>query len=260
MGFIEDIENMPNEYEYSRQFFQRYYTPGNCVLLLVGDLDMNATMALIQKYYGTWKAPNNPAPVPAEPEQTAQKTAQITWDNATLPYVCVSFKMPAFDTKTKDSAALDLAASLLFDETSPLYQELVIRDQKVEELSVYAPFRRDPGLFMVFAKVKDPAQLDAVSERIYQTAEAAAKTPVDAKRLADVKSNVKYSFAMSLSTARSVAGNLTSFIGLTGDPTLINEMYRRYDEVTPQDLMRVAGTYLTRPRSTEVTLTGGAAQ
>jgi zinc protease len=125
---------------------------------------------------------------------------------------------------------------------------------------VYAPFRRDPGLFMVFAKVKDPGQLDAVTERIYQTAEAAAKTPIDARRLADVKSNVKYSFAMSLSTARSVAGNLTTFIGLTGDPTLINDMYRRYDEVTPQDLMRVANSYLTRVRSTDVTLKGGAAQ
>ena len=136
----------------------------------------------------------------------------------------------------------------------------MIRDQKVEELSVYAPFRRDPGLFMIFAKVKDPAQLDAVRERIYQTAEAAAKNPIDAKRLTDVKSNVKYSFAMSLNTARAVTANLTQFIGLTGDPAMINEMYRRYDEVKPDDLMRVAGMYLTRARSTEVTLTGGGTQ
>lgn len=260
MGFIEDIQNMPNQFEYSREFFHRYYTPGNCVVLIVGDFDIEATYKLIQKYYGPWKSPNNPAPVPAEPEQTAARSAKISWDNATLPYVCVSFKMPAFDTKTKDSAALDLLASLMFDETSPLYQELVIRDQKVEELSVYTPFRRDPGLFMVFAKVKDPAQLDAVRERIYQTAEDAAKTPVDAKRLADVKSNVKYSFAMSLNTAARVAGTLVQFVGLTGDPAAINEMYRRYDEVKPADLTRVAGTYLTRARSTEVTLTGGGTQ
>jgi zinc protease len=260
MGFIEDIEDMPNQYEYSREFFSRYYTPGNCVVLIVGDFDVEGTYKLIQKYYGPWKSPNNPAPVPAEPEQTAARSAQITWDNATLPYVCVSFKIPAFDARTKDTASLDLLASLLFDETSPLYQELVIRDQKVEELSVYAPFRRDPGLFMIFAKVKDPAQLDAVRERIYQTAEAAAKTPVDARRLTDVKSNVKYSFAMSLNTARAVTANLTQFIGLTGDPAMINEMYRHYDEVKPEDLMRVAGTYLTRARSTEVTLTGGGTQ
>jgi zinc protease len=258
MGFIQDIEDMPNQYEYSRDFFRRYYTPGNCVVLVVGDFDTEATYNLINKYYSPWKAPAAEVKVPAEPEQTAAKSAHVAWDNATLPFVCVSFKIPAFDAKTTDSAALDLLASLLFDETSPLYQELVIRDQKVDELSVYAPFRRDPGLFMVFAKVKDPAELEAVRERIYQTAEAAAKTPVEAKRLTDVKSNVRYSFAMSLDTARSVAGHLTRFIALTGDPAVINETYRRYDEVKSQDLMRVAGAYLTRVRSTEVTLTGGA--
>jgi zinc protease len=258
MGFLQDIEDMPNQFAYSREFFRRYYAPQNCVVLVVGDFDLEGVFGLIRKYYAPWKASADPAPVPAEPAQAGTRSAHVDWNNATLPYVCVSFKIPAFDPKTKDSAALDLLSSLLFDETSPLYQELVIRDQKVEELYVYSPFRRDPGLFMVFAKVKDPAHLEAVSGRIYQTVEQAAKTPVDAKRLADVKSNVRYSFAMSLDTARSVAGHLTRIIGLTGDPASINELYRRYDEVKSEDLMRVAGTCLTRERSTEVTLTGGA--
>ena len=258
MGFLKDIEDMPNQHAYSHDFFRRYYTPSNCVVLVVGDFNPDATLALVRQYYSAWNVPPSDVKVPAEPEQPEARSAHVDWKNATLPYVCVSFKIPAFDAKTKDSAALDLLASLLFDETSPLYQELVIRDQTVEELSVYAPFRRDPGLFMVFAKVKDPARLDGVSTRIYQTVEHAAKTPVDPKRLADVKSNVRYSFAMSLDTARSVAGHLTRILGLTGDPSSLNELYRRYDEVQPDDLMRVAGAYLTRPRSTEVTLTGGA--
>ena len=258
MGFLKDIEDMPNQFAYSRDFFQRYYTPSNCVVLVVGDFDIEGTFGLIKKYYAPWKVAASDVKVPAEPEQTAARSAHVDWNNATLPYVCVSFKIPAFDAKTKDSAALDLLSSLLFDETSPLYQELVIRDQKVEELSVYFPFRRDPGLFMVFAKVKEPSQLEAVRERIYQTTEDAAKTAVDAKRLADVKSNLRYSFAMSLDTARSVAGHLTRVIGLTGDPASLNELYRRYDEVKADDLKRVAGAYLTRARSTDVTLTGGA--
>ena len=258
MGFLEDIKDMPNQYAYSLEFFKRYYTPSNCVLLVVGDFDLEATYRLIQKYYSPWKVPAYEPQVPAEPEQKEPRSAHIDWDNPTLPYVAVAFKMPAFEVRTKDSAALGILGSLLFDENSPLYQELVIRDQKVEELYAYAPLRRDPGLFMVFARVKDPAQLGAVRERIFQVAEEAGKNPVDAARLRDVKSNVRYSFAMSLDTASSVAGQLARYIGLAGDPTVINELYRRYDEVSQDDLMRVASTYLTRARSTEVTLTGGA--
>ena len=85
-----------------------------------------------------------------------------------------------------------------------------------------------------------------------------AKTPVDAQRLSATKSNIRYSFAMSLDTAQSVAGHLTRVIALTGDPATLNDLYRRYDEVTQDDVKRVAATYLTRARSTAVTLTGGA--
>jgi len=258
MGFLADIKDMPNQYGYSLQFFQRYYTPSNCVVLVVGDIDVEKTFTLIGKYYDGWKVPPYTPEIPLEPEQKEVRPSHIDWDNPTLPYVAVAFKVPAFSAKTRDSAAIDILSELLYESTSPLYQALVIDEQKVDELSVYVPSRRDPGLFLVYARVKDPAHMDEVRDRIYAAAEDAGRTAVDEKRLADVKSNIRYSFAMSLDTARSVARHLTFFIGLTGDPSTINEMYARYDEVTPADLQQTAATYLTRPRSTVVTLTGGS--
>jgi zinc protease len=258
IGFLADIQDMPNQYAYSLEFFRRYYTPSNCVVLVVGDIDAESTFKMIQKYYGPWNVPAYEATIATEPEQTAAKSAAITWDNPTLPQVAVAFKIPAFSAKTRDSAALDILSELVFGETSPLYQDLVIREQKVEELYAYAPFRRDPGLIIVFTKINDVASVDDVRERIFQAVEYAAKNPVDVARLDATKSNIRYSFAMSLDTARSVAGHETRFIGLTGDASSINDLYRRYDEITAADVMRVAATYLTRARSTEVTLTGGA--
>jgi len=258
MGFLADIKAMPDQYAYSLEFFKRFYTPSNCVVMVVGDFEMHTALELITKYYGVWDVPHYEPKIPAEPAQTETRTAHIDWENETLPYVAVAFRMPAFDAKTRDSASMDILASLLYDETSPLYRDLVIREQIVDELNVYAPFRRDPGLFLVYARVKDPRNLTAVRDRIYQTAFDAARTPADPARLAAIKSNIRYSFAMSLDTARSVAGHLTRFIGLTGEPGTINEMYKRYDEVTTADLQKAAATYFTRTSSTEVTLTGGA--
>ena len=258
MGFLDDIRAMPDQYAYSLEFFRHFYTPSNCVVLVVGDIDPEHTFQLVKKYYGAWAVPPFEPDIPAEPAQKEQRSAHIDWQNPTLPYVAVAFKIPAFSARTRDSATLDVLAAVLFDETSPLYQALVIQEQKVDELSVYAPSRRDPGLFLVLARVKDQADVAMIRDRIYQTAGEASRSAVDAEKLAAVKSNIRYSFAMSLDTARSVAGHLTRYIGLTGDPSSINEMYQRYDEVTPDDLKRVAAAYLTRPRSTEVTLSGGA--
>ncbi len=258
MGFLADIKDMPNQYDYSLQFFHRYYTPSNCVVLVVGDIDVDRTFTLIGKYYGAWKVPPYRPDIPVEPEQKEARSSHIDWDNPTLPYVAVAFKVPAFGAGTRDSAAIDILAELLYESTSPLYQALVVDEQKVDELSVYVPSRRDPGLFLVYARVLDPANLDEVRDRIYQAAEDAASTAADGERLNAVKSNIRYSFAMSLDTARSVARHLTFVIGLTGDPATLNELYNRYDEVTPEDLQHAAAAYLTRSRSTVVTLTGGS--
>src|SRR4029434_10121761 len=46
MGFVKDIENMPNEMAYSRTFFDRYYRPDNVVLVLAGDAEPEASVCL----------------------------------------------------------------------------------------------------------------------------------------------------------------------------------------------------------------------
>ena len=66
IGFLKDIEAMPKQFAYSRQFFDRYYRPDNVTLLLVGDVDTEAAWKLIEQHYGGWKGgPPRPA-VPAE--------------------------------------------------------------------------------------------------------------------------------------------------------------------------------------------------
>jgi zinc protease len=247
---------MPNQYEFSLAFFERFYTPANTIILIVGDVEAGAAHALIERYYGSWKRPAYHSQVPPEPEQTAPRSAHIDWDNPTLPFVAVAFKAPAFSTASTDCAALDVLARLVFDETSELYQRLVIREQKVEYLRTYAPDRRDAGLFLVYARVKDEAHVAEVRDAVFAAAEGAARAPVEAERLSAVKSHLRYSLAMSLDTAGSVAGQLAHYLGLTGDAGTINEAYRRYDEVEPGDVQRVAHAYLTPERSTVVTLRG----
>ncbi|MDH3197142.1 MAG: insulinase family protein [Candidatus Krumholzibacteria bacterium] len=256
MGFYDDILDMPNQYDYSLSFFERFYTPSNTVILVVGDVDAEAAHALVERYYGRWNRAPYSHTVPEEPAQTAQRSAHIDWDNPTLPYLAVAFKAPAFSTATRDCAALDVLARLVFDETGELYQRLVIREQKVEYLRTYAPDRRDPGLFTVYARIKDEAHVAEVQGAIFAAVDRAAREETPAERLAAVKSHLRYSLAGSLDTARGVAGHLSHFLSLTGDAQTINEAYRRYDEVTAGDVKRVAGTYLTPERSTVVTLTG----
>jgi zinc protease len=108
MGFIEDIEDMPNQYDYSLQFYGRYYRPEYTTIVLVGDLKRDDALAMVKKYFGDWKRGAYTPDIPREPEQKEPRDAHVDWPSETLPLVYVAFRGPAYSDDTKDKAALDL--------------------------------------------------------------------------------------------------------------------------------------------------------
>ena len=70
IGFLADVKAMPDYYQYSLQFFQRYYRPENCTVLVVGDVQPETVFGLARKLYGDWKKGYTAPDVPVEPPQT----------------------------------------------------------------------------------------------------------------------------------------------------------------------------------------------
>jgi zinc protease len=100
MGFLKDIEDMPNQYDYSLTFYQRYYRPEYTTIILVGDVTRDRALALTQKYFGGWKRGQYAPEIPAEPPHSAPRTAHLDWPSPTLPYLVVAFLGPAYSDVT----------------------------------------------------------------------------------------------------------------------------------------------------------------
>ncbi len=257
IGFLKDIENMPHEMAYSRQFFDRYYRPENVVLLVVGDADPQEVFKLVEQYYGAWK-PGPPHPtVPVEPPQKKEQRADLTWPGPTLPMLIEGYHVPAFSTTNVDVPTLDVLSELLFAERAPLYKKLVIKEQKVESLAGSSDPHVDPNLFTVFARIKNPADLGYVEKAIHEEMARVAKEGVDDKTLHEVLSHVKYAFAAELSTADKTATTAAEFVALTGHLDAINDYFALYDKVTSADVKRVAAAYFQPTNRTVVTLKAG---
>jgi zinc protease len=76
MGFLKDIEDMPNQYQYSKVFFDRWYRPERTTIIIAGDVDPKSAIALVEKYWSGWKkAARTRCAVPAEPAAAARSTA-----------------------------------------------------------------------------------------------------------------------------------------------------------------------------------------
>jgi len=257
LGYLQDILDMPNQFEYSQLFKKRFYAPDNTILLVAGDFDHDQLMEYVKKYYSGWEKSNYTLVTPEEPPQTKAKRAHYEWPSKTLPRLVIGFHGPAFSDEKIDKAALDLLAETSFSRSSALYQKLVIEEQKC--LSLYASFadRRDPYLLTFNAVVKDEKDLPYVEQEIIKELERLKKEPISEEFLADIKSNMKYSFASALGTTDGIASSLAHYINLTTDPGTVNKLFDLFDKVSPADIQKMCQKYFMKTNSTVVTLSGG---
>lgn len=256
MGYERDIKAMPGMYDYSRSFFSRYYRPENVVLFIAGQIEVEPTMALVRKYYGDWK-PGYVAPkIPAEPPQKQERRIEVSYDGRSLPLLWVAYKMDRFDPQNRARVAADLLAELAFGETSEIYKKLVLNEQVVEFLAADVNLNRDPGLFDIYTRIKDPSKVDYVLSEIDRTVASYRDAEPDVDRLQDLKSRLKYEFLMDLDTPDHVAGSVGRYIAITGGLEAVDELYSAYATVTPAQIQEAAGRYLAPTRRTVAVLRG----
>jgi zinc protease len=99
-------------------FYKQWYTPGNAILVIVGDVDPTATLAKVKELFGDIKD----HPLPARPVVSLNplKTESFTL-NSNLPYVLgyIAYRFPG--TESPDYAASQILADVLGSQRADLY-------------------------------------------------------------------------------------------------------------------------------------------
>ncbi len=184
----------------------------------------------------------------------SQSRLDLTWPLPTLPTLALGYHIPAADPGNPDTAALMAIEQAVFGETSTLYQELVLKEQKVVSFNAEAESKRDPSLFTILLRVRKPEDMGAVRQRIAAALAEAAQSPIDAARLDTIKSHLRYAFANSIQSPDAVANTIAQTVAVTGRPESINDLYEAFDRLTPADLQRVARKYFRPANETVITL------
>ncbi|HEX5732769.1 MAG TPA: pitrilysin family protein [Blastocatellia bacterium] len=254
MGFLRDVENMPNQYDYSLEFFRRYYRPEYTTIIITGDVKRDDALAMTKKYWSGWTRGEYKPQIPKEAEQAKELTAHVDWPSPTLPWVAVAYKGPAYSDEQKDMPSMDLISNLGFSQNSELYQRLVIKEQKVDVLFASFEDHVDPYLLTVMARVKDPKDINYVRQEIIKTFDSFKTTKVSKEKLEAVKSNLKYTFALAMDNSQAIASTLAPYVSLRRTPETINKLFDIYASITPEDIQQMAGKYFVEKQRTVVTL------
>ncbi len=230
-------------------YFDRYYYPGNMVLVLAGDVDGKEVRGKVEKAFLPMKAHAAPrSAAPAEPPQEGTRVTVREMD-ARRAYLDLGFHGPSM--RDDDVFAWDLLSIILGSgQTSRLYREVKDRRGLVDSVSAYSYTPKDPGILMVGATADTAKAEGALGEILFQTFRMAAQPP-EGQELARAKASTESDFLYSLESQGSLARHVGFFEVTLGDAAFERKYLRKIRAVTAEDLLAVARRYL-RPENLTV--------
>ena len=264
MGYYEDVQDMPNEYKAAVDFYDTYYRPNNCVLLIAGDVKADEIFPLVEKYYSDWKRKDVPPITPTGEPPKKEQREFVPWDADVAPIVWVSYGAPAFKTGSIDTAVMQLLNELLASQSAPLYKKLRYEKQLTSTFNVNASESFDPRVVTAGAQLyknKHAERGQAYSDEVINDIIAGMdelKTfskQKNAKQLLDtLKSKYRYDFLAAMSSPADIAQNFAWYYRFERDPEVFEHLLQSVDKLTPKDIDAFARKYFVPENRVVLTL------
>jgi zinc protease len=234
-----------------RAFYQTWYRPDNATLVLCGAISETEAFRLADHYFGKLANPDTPRGVRAT-GWTLPPHSQVprgsVYRDVPLPDLTLAWLTPP--TGAPDDAALDVTAAVLTaGQSGRLYRDLVRERQAADSISAFGMgLSRGVSAFFAGGRPR-PGHTTAEMEDVILThLDSLAKTgPTDAE-LDRVLANAERNSFTSLAPVDDRADAINAAALLLGDLERVNTRVAELASVTPEDVARVAGTWLAPER------------
>ena len=231
-------------YSEFHDFYKLYYVPENACLAIAGDIDVEKTIAMVQKYYGEISGGKAPIQRPAviEPPQTAE-IRDTVYDNIQLPAVVQAYHMPA--QGTMDYYALSMLTTLLSGgESSRLTKRLVDKEKLGLAVQTIPLNLENPSLFLLFCVANFGKTLKEVEAVIQDEIQKVQKELITEEEFTKIRNQKETAFIEKNATVQGKAMQLADYYQFFGKTNLINSEINNFMAVTREDIRRVAGQYI----------------
>jgi predicted Zn-dependent peptidase len=251
IGWDTDIQNLT--LAETRDFLQRYYTPSNTVITLVGDVSFESAVAMIGRYFGDIDPGVSVPPVVSiEPKQQGEKRISVIFDAE--PMLSIAYHKPTLPDR--DDYVFDIINSLLTEgPTSRLYRSLVVDQQLATSVSSYsAPGARYSNLFVISAAPRYPHTVKDVEKAIEAELFKLATEPASKDELNRIRKRLRTDTIRSLGSNNGLANMLSYYQSIAGSWRYLVDYEKIIETVTAAEVMTTVKKYLVSDNRTVVVL------
>lgn len=245
LGWLEDIRGL--RAKDCLEFYRRFYAPNNASLIVVGDIEEDEALALIERSHGALRPSQESARiVRTEPPQRAERRETLRMETASerleIGYRCVGMghrDYPAFEL------LLQLIAS---SRSAPLRDSLIHRRELCLELSASATPFEEEGLIEFGISCRPGVSAEDTLAAFDEELDAALSRGFKQASIDRALNRLEFQLYNDLDTALGKADTLGFYDVILGKPEAAFTLFERARRFTPEQLRAIAKRYLRPSR------------
>jgi predicted Zn-dependent peptidase len=233
---ISHIENA--DLQQVKDFFFNFYAPDNAILVLAGNITIEESKRLSEKWFGP--IPSRQTKIESLPKEPIQLSArkQDVYNDVPLDLIVKAYHMGG--RLDSDYYGCDLLSDILGSgKSSRMFNRLVKERRLFSELDTYISGDVDPGLFLVEGKLMKGITFDIAEKAIIEELEILKETPILQTEIEKVinktETNIQFGDMSILNRAMKLA-----FAEFIGDIDLVNTEIAQYLQVDSVKLQNIA--------------------
>ncbi len=242
IGSLEDLDAAKTSDV--QEFFNKYYSPNNAVMVFVGDVDFADLKGKVEKYFGDIKrGPERVATPPGQIDKS--KPFERSVEDPLAQQALYLLGWHTVGQTHADRYALDLLGNILLVGESARIPKILQDEKKLVAFAGGAHFsQRDVGLVFVQAMPLAATNFDQIKQVIRDEVAKVQKTGISARELQKAINSQVMQTVGTLATNQGRATEIAMGALFYNDPKRVLTDLQKYQEVTPADIKRVANEYL----------------
>jgi len=246
IGNRADIERVP--VENLRRFYTRFYQPDNAMLVVAGKFDPQKAVALIQQHFGAIPKPDRvlDTTYTEEPAQDGDRLV-IVRRVGEVPFAEVAYHIPAGGHP--DYPAVDLLTTIMASEPSGRLYDNMVKRRLAAGVFGSSFALHDPGIMLFGAQAAPGTDGSTMLQNLIETIESSIEKPFTAEEVERARQEMLRQREIQVADSQGLAIQLSEWAA-QGDWRLFFIYRDRLEKVTPEDVNRVASTYMIRSNRT----------
>lgn len=238
-------------------FHKTWFTPGNAILAVVGDVSPEEAFAGVTRALGSWEPRETPPIEVQDVPEPARRVVLVDYPNAVQTEIRVG--LVAIPRKHPDYMALNLATKILGGEGANRLQN-VLRSERGLTYGASADMDAYKQAGAIIAETDTQTSTTGEALRLtYEEFSRLVREPVGERELMGAQAYLAGSFPLSIETADDIALQVLNLLFFDLDVRDLETYRDRVNAVTSADIQRVARQFI-KPARLSTVLVGDARQ